>query len=160
LFTFCKQLKIFYLNLLIFSHGLYEHSNSNANIAKFLAENGYEVLSFDQRGHGKSEGIRGYYENKEVMTDDINKFISLTESEYSNKTKNKYILGYSLGGLLSNLVTLSRPDYFNGMILLAPAFYADTTKHSNIIKIARMLNYVCPTLPLIELEGKRNLFLN
>jgi hypothetical protein len=39
------------------------------------------------------------------------------------------------------------------MILLAPAFYDDTTKHSNFLKIARILNYIFPTLPLIEIEG-------
>jgi hypothetical protein len=43
-------------------HGLYEYSNRNAYIAKLMAEKGFEVVAFDLRGHGKSEGIRGYFQ--------------------------------------------------------------------------------------------------
>lgn len=38
------------------SHGLNEYSNYSANLAKIFAKNGYEVLTFDLRGHGKSSG--------------------------------------------------------------------------------------------------------
>jgi alpha-beta hydrolase superfamily lysophospholipase len=37
---------------------LSEHSNLGANMAKVLSENGFEVITFDLRGHGKSQGRR------------------------------------------------------------------------------------------------------
>jgi alpha-beta hydrolase superfamily lysophospholipase len=36
-----------------------EHVNRHAYAASKLAEEGFEVLAFDLRGHGKSEGIKG-----------------------------------------------------------------------------------------------------
>lgn len=135
-------------------HGLYEHSNSNANVARILSEQGFEVLSFDLRGHGKSEGIRGFLENRQIITEDINNFIKLTETEYADKTPNKYALGYSFGGLFANLIAMERKDYFSGLVLLAPAFHTDDNKYSFSIKIAKILNSIYPTLPLVDIKAK------
>jgi alpha-beta hydrolase superfamily lysophospholipase len=135
-------------------HGLYEHANSNANIAKILSEQGYEVLSFDLRGHGKSEGIRGYLENKDVIVEDIRNFIKITENEYpEDKLKNKFVFGYSFGALFANLISLEKKDYFNGMVLLAPPFYMEN-KYNFWIKIANILKFFFPTLPLVKIKGK------
>jgi acylglycerol lipase len=137
-------------------HGLYEHSNSNAIIARFFSNHGYDVLSFDLRGHGKSEGIKGFLENQKVILEDINNFISITENEYNNETSiNKFIIGYSLGGLMANLICLEKTNYFNGMILIAPAFHGEAEKkYSFWVKFARVLNKVAPSLSLLKIKGK------
>ncbi len=132
---------------------MFEHSNSNANIAKFLANQGYDVLSFDLRGHGKSEGVKGFFENQNIILQDLNKFIDLTEKDYIDKTSNKFVLGYSFGGLFANLLCLQRKDYFNGMILLAPSFNGDNKKYSFWIKLARVLNTIAPSLSLVKIKG-------
>ena len=41
-------------------HGLGEHQERYAHVAKFYSEHGFNVFSYDQRGHGKSEGKRGH----------------------------------------------------------------------------------------------------
>ena len=135
-------------------HGLYAYSNQNAIIARILSEHGFEVLSIDLRGHGKSEGIPGYLESGKVVLQDINNFIKITEKEYEGKTPNKFILGYSFGGLLANLIALEKKDYFSGLILLAPAFHSDEGKYSFWIKIGRILNFIAPSLPLTHIKEK------
>ena len=111
------------------------------------------MLSFDLRGHGKSEGIKGYFENKDIIQNDIDNFINMTESEYSSKNISKFIIGYSFGGLFANLTALARPNFFNGAILLAPALHNDSSKYTFWIKIARALNFIHPTFPLVNIKG-------
>ncbi len=124
-------------------------------IARFFSNQGYDVISFDLRGHGKSEGIKGFLENQDVIMEDIKKFISLTENDYLSQTCfNKFVIGYSLGGLLANLICLEKRNYFNGMILIAPAFHAEIeNKYSFWVKIARILNKVAPSLSLLKIKG-------
>jgi len=137
-----------------FRHGIFEHSNSNANIAKTLSESGYEVLSFDMRGHGKSEGKKGYLESHYIVMDDIKKFINLTDKIYNDKTQNKFILGYSLGGLYANLISLELSNYFNGMVMISPPMHIETKKHELLLKIAYVLRNFLPSLPLFKLKCK------
>ena len=41
-------------------HGFKDHSNRFEKWALRLTENGYGVIAIDLRGHGRSEGRRGY----------------------------------------------------------------------------------------------------
>ena len=40
--------------------------NTTAHIAKAISSRRYSVIGFDHRGFGKSEGLRGYMEKKEI----------------------------------------------------------------------------------------------
>ena len=44
---------------IIISHGIAEHSGRYKELAGILNENGYDVITFDHLGHGKSDGKRG-----------------------------------------------------------------------------------------------------
>lgn len=37
-------------------HGMHGSAQNSGHVARAYAEKGFEVLSFDHRGHGKSEG--------------------------------------------------------------------------------------------------------
>ena len=39
---------------LLLVHGMAEHSGRYSDFAAFMAENGYAVRAYDQRGHGRS----------------------------------------------------------------------------------------------------------
>lgn len=135
-------------------HGLYEHSNSNAYAAKLLSEQGFEVLSFDMRGHGKSEGIKGFLENMDTVLNDMKNFIKVSEKEYAEKTPNKYVMGYSFGGLFANLLALAKPNYFNGSVLIAPSFL-DFGKYDKYIKIAKLINKIYPTFGIVKFKADK-----
>lgn len=101
------------------AHGLYEYSDLTAYMAKQLSNHGYDVIAMDLRGHGRSEGIKGLLDGRESIVDDYLKLIDATKEEY--KDTKKFIMGYSLGGLIANLVNKERPGFLSGMIMLAGA---------------------------------------
>ena len=41
-------------------HGMGEHSGRYRRFAEFLTQKGIAIISFDQRGHGKSQGKKGH----------------------------------------------------------------------------------------------------
>ena len=48
--------------VLLLVHGLAEHCGRYTNLVNYFVPKGYAVYSYDQRGHGKSQGIPGYVE--------------------------------------------------------------------------------------------------
>ncbi|MEO1440725.1 MAG: alpha/beta hydrolase, partial [Chloroflexota bacterium] len=49
--------------VIVISHGAAEHIGRYAHVAaRFVAE-GYAVYGYDHRGHGQSDGKRGYFDN-------------------------------------------------------------------------------------------------
>ena len=51
-------------------HGYGSYTENMAIIAKYLAEQDYEVFGMDMRGQGDSEGIRGCFENTDQVYND------------------------------------------------------------------------------------------
>jgi alpha-beta hydrolase superfamily lysophospholipase len=68
--------------LVVIVHGLGEHSGRYAHVAKVLNENGIQVFSFDQRGHGKSEGPRGHTPSGEQLMYDVVKAINVAKETF------------------------------------------------------------------------------
>lgn len=108
----------------------------------------------DIRGHGKSQGKRGYFEDMNVILEDYKNFINTTESMYKDKTDNKFVLGYSLGGLFSNIISLAMPHHFNGMIMIAPPLSIDVKQYDFWLKVGNVLRNIFPSLPLVKLKCK------
>src|SRR5258705_13765516 len=52
-------------------HGYAEHIGRYREVAHVLAADGWGVLGFDQRGHGRSTGRRGYVEHFTDYLDDL-----------------------------------------------------------------------------------------
>jgi len=52
-------------------HGFGEHVGRYTHVAAQLAEAGFSVFGFDQRGHGRSPGRRGYAKSYDQLLDDI-----------------------------------------------------------------------------------------
>lgn len=77
---------------LLIVHGLGEHQNRYAHVAEHFVKDGFQVYSYDQRGHGKSDGPRGHTPSLSQNLDDLNLVIN------SISHKNLYLYGHSFGG--------------------------------------------------------------
>src|SRR5580704_16496418 len=77
-------------------HGFNEHSTRYTDAATRLADAGYAVLTYDQFGHGKTEGKRGHAPSYDAMLDSIK--IILDEAGKRFPDVRKYLWGHSMGG--------------------------------------------------------------
>ena len=123
-FQGCKGTNLFYQcwipggeikAILLIVHGLADHSGRFTNlITKYLPE-GYAVYGYDQRGHGKSPGLKGYIDKFSCFVDDLDNFLRYIRKKHPD-TK-IYIIGHSVGGTIATTFALSHQKEFNGLIL-------------------------------------------
>lgn len=85
--------------VVIFLHSMNFNVAIMGNLANALAQNGFTFVGFDQRGHGKSEGERGYFDDHKLLLADTKNFVSSIFKMYPNVPI--FIMGHAFGGLLS-----------------------------------------------------------
>ncbi|OQR86423.1 serine protease family S33 [Achlya hypogyna] len=169
-FTNDRYIELFYQSLVpqidtlrgvvIFLHGLGDHSSGYLDFFEKLAEAGYAVFAFDYQGHGKSEGERVYFESYQYMLDDVDQFVVLAKAELEKTPHagvSKFILmGISFGGLLSSLTVVRELHAFDAVVLIAPAINVPMTLVLRVQKFfASLLSTYFPTwriVPGVERE--------
>jgi acylglycerol lipase len=103
--------------ILLIVHGLADHSGRYNNLVTHFIPQGYAVYGFDQRGHGKSPGKRGYIEDFSYFIDDLGLFLRFIRNKHE-KCK-IFIIGHSIGGTIATAYAISHQDGFDGLILSA-----------------------------------------
>jgi len=106
---------------LIITHGLAEHSGRFEDIAKRIVNEGYNVITHDLRGHGKSQGKRGSIKSYKLFIEDLNTIIKLEKK--SNPNQKIYLLGHSMGGLITNLYNIEYGKVDGAIIVASPLDY-------------------------------------
>lgn len=84
-----------------------------------LVEAGYVFITFDQEGHGLSDGLHVYIERKENLHRDGATVFTHRLAQLPNHLP-RFLLGESMGGAVALLISLYEDIKWNGMILLAP----------------------------------------
>ncbi|GFU33589.1 monoglyceride lipase [Nephila pilipes] len=105
--------------LVFIAHGYAEHCLLYDPLAQTLASNNFYVFSHDHVGHGQSEGIRAQIDTFDKFVDDVFNHIDLVRNKFPDLIC--FICGHSMGGAISILAALKKPDFFNGVILIGPA---------------------------------------
>ena len=85
-------------NILLYFHGNAQNLTSHFVNAAWMTEFGYDVIIFDYRGYGLSEGVP----NPKSVAEDGLAFLDYTFNEYKKGNFQKFILyGQSLGGAIA-----------------------------------------------------------
>lgn len=106
--------------VVIFVHSMGLHVGLAANMAKVFANNGFTFVGFDLRGHGRSEGERGYLDDANLIKEDAHKFIGSIFKMYPNVPI--FLMGHGGGSLLALVFSREFTDYkFAGLIMTSPS---------------------------------------
>lgn len=127
-------------------HGIGEHSGRYAQLVHFLLPSGYAIISFDLRGHGNSEGVRGHFPSIESVLQDIDRLIDVARERYPQSPM--FLYGQSLGGVLALNYVLNRKPQLAGVVVTSPGLRTALENQKMKIALARFLAFIAPTLTL------------
>ncbi len=132
-------------------HGYAEHSGRYQHVAAYLTGQGCAVHAMDLRGHGRSEGRKGYIGSYQTLLEDLGGYFRTVRAERAGQAH--FVLGHSVGGALALLFAAQHQEELSGVIASAAALSAGEAIPAYLIAAVRLLSRVAPRLPLIPLEA-------
>lgn len=134
--------------------GLGEHTGRYDSVAARLNAEGYVVFSMDNQGTGGSEGLRLYVERFSHFVDDVLAFVRFIRARYpALESRPTFLLGHSMGGLISTLVAQREPTLFRGVVLSGPALGLAQPPSGFLRSVGRRLSKWAPKLPVRQLNA-------
>jgi len=128
------------LGELLLGHGIGENSSRYIQAARAFAAAGWRTTTWDLRGHGRSEGPRGFVKEFRRFHLDLAEQVG----ELQRAGRRVVVVSHSLGGLIALgavAAGLTRPDF---LVLSAPALEANIATWKRIV--APILSRVLPML--------------
>ena len=121
--------------LLLLLHGFPEIAYSWRKVMPRLADAGYYVVAFDQRGYGRTSG----WDTAEFSKVDLRTFsvANLVRDVivliYALGYKHvKSVVGHDFGAVTASLCALTRPDFFESVVLMSHPFKGAPTLPFNV----------------------------
>lgn len=110
------------LGTIIITHGIAEHSECYSRLAEDFANHRYTTMVWDLRGHGLSEGKRGYVNRFQDYCDDLDAFIRFAKTQDYTKGLPLLLFGHSMGGLITLKTLINHsPAQITAIALSSPA---------------------------------------
>jgi len=138
--------------ILLVVHGLAEHSGRYMNVVNHLVPSGYAVYGIDHVGHGKSDGKRVYVERFQDYTKTLKNYFDMIREWHPKKPI--FLIGHSMGGLISAAYLLEHQDELSGAVLSGPSIKVPDNISKAIIFIGKLLSMIIPKAGLIQLDAE------
>lgn len=138
--------------ILLVVHGLAEHSGRYMNVVNFLVPSGYAVYGIDHIGHGKSDGKRVYVKRFQDYTKTLKNYFDMIREWQPEKPI--FLIGHSMGGLISAAYLLEHQDELSGAVLSGPGIKVPDNISQAIIFVGNMLSIIMPKAGLIQLDAE------
>ena len=136
---------------LVLVHGLAEHCGRYMNVVNHFVPLGYAVYGLDHIGHGKSDGTRAYVDRFFDFVDTLKQFVDLVKQW--QPAKPCFMIGHSMGGLISAAYLLEHQADLNGAVLSAPAIKASGAISSTTLTVGRLLSSLAPKMGVAQLAA-------
>ncbi|HIP97483.1 MAG TPA: alpha/beta hydrolase, partial [Anaerolineae bacterium] len=137
--------------VLVLAHGYAEHSGRYAHVADYFVNQGYAVYALDHRGHGKSDGKRGYFERFQFLVDDLDKFVTVVRA--IGGVGSLFLVGHSMGGLLSAAYTIQHPDGVDGLVLSGAGVKVGEDVSPLLRAMSGVISALLPRMGVTQLEA-------
>ncbi|MCJ1367556.1 hypothetical protein MMC16_006690 [Acarospora aff. strigata] len=111
--------------LVLLLHGFPEIAFSWRKVMPELANTGYYVVAFDQRGYGRSTGWdTAEFNNVDLRTFSVTNLVrDVIVLIYAlGYDRVKCVVGHDFGAVTASLCALTRPDFFEGVVLMSHPF--------------------------------------
>ncbi len=131
---------------LLVIHGLAEHGGRYEDFADRMAAAGFSTFILDLRGHGHSEGRRGYIRRFDVFLQDLERF---RREIHGSMVPGRpvFLLGQSMGGLIGLRYVQEYEPPFQGVILSSPWLGTMMEVPRWKAVLGRLLDRVLPAFP-------------
>lgn len=136
-------------------HGYGEHSSRYAHVGHALVRAGYDVMAFDARGHGRSDGKDAHVYMYDEYVLDLERLCGVLEERWGEERGPLFVLGHSNGGLIALRYALRRPKHVMGFMISSPMCGFKVKVPVWKEKVGGVMSKVWPTFGLpTELDPK------
>ncbi len=138
--------------VLLVAHGIAEHSGRYMNVVNHFVPAGYAVYGIDHIGHGKSDGKRVYVERFQDYTATLKIYFDMVRGW---QPKNPiFLVGHSMGGLISAAYLLEHQNELAGAVLSGPGIKVSDNISKAVILAGKILSVAMPKAGIIQLDAK------
>jgi alpha-beta hydrolase superfamily lysophospholipase len=125
-------------------HGYAEHSGRYDHVGAWLAARGCAVSGYDHQGHGHSTGRRCHVRRFPDFVDDLEIAVRMARDE--NPGLPLFVVGHSMGGLITASYLVERQPVITGAVLSGPALALGEEAPRLRLAAARLMSRVAPRL--------------
>jgi alpha-beta hydrolase superfamily lysophospholipase len=133
--------------ILALVHGYLEHGGRYRFVVDHFAPRGFTVYVFDHRGHGRSEGRRGYIDSFDQYLQDLDRYL-VTIQEREGDGSKLFLVGHSLGGLVSLRYAIDNPEGLAGVVASSPYLRNKVPVSAAKLFVARVLSRLSPAMAM------------
>ncbi len=137
--------------ILLIVHGLAEHSGRYGNVVNHFVPLGYAVYGIDHLGHGKSDGTRVYVKRFDDYTNTLKVYFDTIRGWQPDKPI--FLVGHSMGGLISAVYLLDYQAELAGAVLSGPAVKIPKHVTPTMVIVGNILSALIPRFGLLALSA-------
>ncbi|MCS6835590.1 MAG: lysophospholipase [Anaerolineae bacterium] len=134
--------------VLFIAHGIGEHAGRYDHLARALNEDKIAVFALDHRGHGRSAGLRAYFDDFGQPVRDLRQFWEETAMHYGGNPMHLY--GHSMGSIIALMFALQYPHFLSGLILTGTATTVEETQPTALIQVSLLIGSILPKLRSVQ----------
>ncbi len=133
-------------------HGYGDHCTRYEWVMDQFCRAGMAAFTYDQRGHGRSPGKRGYIPRFEDLLDDVDVFLDHIKDDLGNVPL--FMMGHSMGGMVLARYAQTRDVQARGLIFSSPflAFSEDVPKF--LVALGPVIAKVVPCMPVSKVDNR------
>jgi len=143
---------------LLIIHGTVDHSGVYRQLGRELSGAGVAVIAMDMRGWGLSDGESMYFHDVDTFVKDV-KFLSdkIHRIPRFENVKSRFLLGKSLGGLVTAYAVARYPNEWKGLIGLSGGYQVekDNIPAPVVVSIVNLLGWLAPKMFLKKAFDER-----
>ena len=128
-----------------------EHSGRYQEVAAALNARGFAVVAPDHLGHGESPGHRVFVNHFDDYLAGVRDCRQVLAQSYPDLPC--FVLGHSMGGLITARLLLEDQEKYCGALFSGPAFAAAEVPPAPVMWIGRLLAKLMPSAGMLALDG-------